>query len=141
MDKITKLPWKADGIDICQANNGHFHVIANVKLFRDYDADDIRNKQSAPDEHQLLVEMNCPIEGDEKANAEYICRAVNHFRAYSYFYDAIAKLYLETLTNLAKARYPDKLKNRDFRLELRKRAKHLATTNIETLASHYEVQS
>lgn len=78
---------------------------------------------------------------DVNVESEGCSQSVNHFRAYSYFYDAIAKLYLETLTNLAKASYPDKLKNRDFRLELRKRAKHLATTNIETLAGHYEVQS
>lgn len=78
---------------------------------------------------------------DVNVESEGCSQSVNHFRAYSYFYDAINKLYLETLTNLAKNSYPEKLKDRNFRAELRKRAKHLTTTNIETLASHYEVQS
>lgn len=73
--------------------------------------------------------------------SEGCSESVNQFRAYSYFYDAIAKLYLETLTNLAKNSYPEKLKDRNFRAELRKRSKVLATNNIETLASHYDVQS
>lgn len=75
--KHTHTPWKADGTDICQNNNKHFHVIANVKRFKDYDADDIRNKQSAPDKHQYLVEINVPIDGDERANAEHMVRCVN----------------------------------------------------------------
>lgn len=75
--KHTPTPWAADGTDICQKNNGHFHVVAKVKLFRDYDEIDIANKQSAPERHQYLVEISCPVEGTEEANAKHIAKCVN----------------------------------------------------------------
>ena len=77
MSGHTPGPWASDGTDICQKNNGHFHVIAKVKLFSDYDELDIANKRSAPNRHQYLVEISCPVEGTEEANAMHIARCVN----------------------------------------------------------------
>lgn len=73
----TPTPWKADGTHICQNNNGHFHVIGEVKAWSDFDQIDFENKQSTEHGKKWLVDMSIPIEGTEEANAAFIVKAVN----------------------------------------------------------------